>query len=190
MILERRRLLICLSAACGLSLAACSRDGEGQPQVGGPFRLVDQDGRPRDQTMLKGRWSAVFFGYTYCPDVCPTTLQTLGEAQDRLGPRARDLQVVFVSVDPERDSPRRLKSYLANPAFPKGAVGLTGSPQAVAQIAKAYHLFYQKSGAGPDYEVQHSSAVYLMDRSGRFSRVVAYGLSPEETAGQIRQAMG
>ncbi len=190
MILERRRLLICLSAACAATLSGCDQGGDGQPLVGGPFRLVDQDGRPRDEAMLKGKWSAVFFGYTFCPDVCPTTLQTLGDAQDRLGARARDFQVVFVSVDPERDSPQRLKSYLSNPAFPKGAVGLTGSAQAVAQIAKAYHLYYQKSGTGPDYEVQHSSAVYLMDRKGRFNRVVAYGLTPEETAGQIRQAMG
>ncbi len=184
---ERRRFAICLVAA-GLALAACVRSAD-QVQVGGPFQLVDQDGRPRDQSMLKGKWSAVYFGYTFCPDVCPTTLQTLAEAQDRLGGKARDLQVVFVSVDPERDTPQRLKAYLSNPAFPKGTVGLTGTPAQVAAAAKGYHMFYQKAGSGPDYEVQHASAVYLMDRKGRFSKVVAYGLGPEEVARQIREAM-
>ena len=186
---ERRRLLFCLSAVC-IALAGCGSGGSGQPVIGGPFRLVDQDGRPRDESLLKGRWSAVYFGYTFCPDFCPTTLQTLGDAQQRLGRKASELQVVFVSVDPERDTPQRLKSYLANPAFPKATVGLTGSPAQVAAAAKAYRLYYQRSGEGPDYQVEHSSAVYLMDPKGRFARVVAYGLSPEETAQQIRAAMG
>ena len=157
--------------------------------IGGPFKLVDQDGRARDERLLKGKWSAVFFGYTYCPDVCPTTLQSLAEAQDRLGPKAARLQVVFITVDPERDTPAQLKTYLSGGAFPKGTVGLTGTPVQVAAAAKAYHAFFQKEGTGADYSVQHVSAVYLMDPKGRFNRVVAFGLGPEEIARQISEAM-
>lgn len=186
MIPERAKAALCLFAAC-LVLAACGRASG--PQIGGPFQLVDQDGRPQTEKLLKGKWTAVFFGYTYCPDVCPTTLQMLGDAQTRLGPRARDLQVVFVSVDPERDRPAQLKTYLSNEVFPKGTIGLTGSPEQVAAAAKAYHLFYKKEGDGPDYEVQHTSAIYLMDRRGRFERVLAYGVTPEEAARQITDAM-
>jgi protein SCO1/2 len=186
MIPEPRRVALCLFAA--LALAACVPNAP--PAVGGPFKLVDQDGRARDESLLRGKWSAVFFGYTFCPDVCPTTLQTLGEAQDRLGPKAANFQVVFISVDPQRDTPGQLKLYLANQAFPKRTIGLTGTDAQVAAVAKAYHAFYQKAGAGPDYEVQHSSAVYLMDPNGRFSgRVLAFGLTPDDMARQISDAM-
>jgi protein SCO1/2 len=189
MIPERCRIalgLIAASIAAAAALAGCSQPGVA---VGGPFRLTDQDGRPRDQSMLEGKWSAVFFGYTFCPDVCPTTLQTLAEAQDRLGPKARRFQVVFITVDPERDTPAQLKRYLSSSAFPKGAIGLTGTSAQIAQVAKAYHAFYQKQGAGQAYEVQHGSAVYLMDPRGRFSGVVAFGLPPDEVARQISEKM-
>ena len=187
MIPERRRnALGFIAASLLLLLTAC-----GQPQVaiGGPFKLVDQYGRTQDQSILKGKWSAVFFGYTFCPDVCPTTLQTLAEAQDRLGPKADKFQVVFISVDPERDTPAQLKTYLSSPAFPKGAIGLTGTDAQIAEVAKAYHAFYQKQGSGQNYEVQHGSAVYLMDPKGRFSGVVAFGLPPDEVARQIADKM-
>jgi protein SCO1/2 len=173
--------LIAASLAAAL-LAACGQPGV---QIGGPFHLTDQYGRPQDQSILKGKWSAVFFGYTYCPDVCPTTLQTLAEAQDKLGDKARRFQVVFISVDPGRDTPAQLKTYLSSPAFPRGAIGLTGTDAQVAAVAKAYHAYYQKQGSGPGYEVQHGSAVYLMDPEGRFSGVVAFGLPPAEVARQI-----
>ncbi len=186
MIPHRRRLAPCLIAAA-LLLTACS--GGDQVAIGGPFRLIDQNGRPQDQSILRGKWSAVYFGYTYCPDVCPTTLQTLAEAQDRLGPKGKALQTVFITVDPERDTPSQIRSYLSNSAFPKDAIGLTGSPAQIAAAAKAYRLYYQKQGAGADYGVQHSSAVYLMDRDGRFNRVLAYGLTPEQEASQIADAM-
>ncbi len=177
---------MCLFVAL-LGLNACGRGD--RALVGGKFNLVDQTGAPRDQTLLKGKWSAVFFGYTYCPDVCPTTLQTLAEAQDRLGPKARKFQVVFVSVDPARDTPAQLRAYLSSGAFPKGTIGLTGTSDQVAEAAKVYRVFYQKAGAGPDYTVDHASQVYLMDPKGRFDRVIAYGLSPDEVARQVSDAM-
>lgn len=162
---------------------------QGEALVGGPFQMTDQNGKRVDESLLKGKWTAVFFGYTFCPEACPTTLTTLAKAQDQLGPKARDLQVVFVSIDPERDTPGQLKTYLSSQSFPKGTVGLTGSAADVAKAAKAYKVFYQKSGTGPDYAMDHSTALYLMDPKGRFDRVIAYGLPPEEVARQIGDAM-
>ncbi|HWA61439.1 MAG TPA: SCO family protein [Caulobacteraceae bacterium] len=162
---------------------------EPPPAVGGPFQMVDQTGKPQTEQMLNGRWSAVFFGYTFCPEACPTTLTTLAKAQDLLGPKAKDLQVVFVTIDPARDTAAQLKTYLSSAAFPKGSIGLTGTPAQVAAIAKAYHVYYQKSGSGPDYAMDHSTALYLMDPRGRFDKVIAYGVTPEEMARQIADAM-
>jgi protein SCO1/2 len=161
----------------------------GLAAVGGAFTLTDQDGRPVDQSVLKYKWTAVFFGYTYCPDVCPTTLQTLGAAREALGPRAKDFQVVFITVDPERDTPKALKSYLSSAAFPRGTIGLTGTPDQIAAVAKAYGVYYQKEGAGSGYSVDHSSAIYLMNPKGQFDGVIAFGLSPDETRDQILKAM-
>jgi protein SCO1/2 len=193
------RISLLLAAVCAalLSAGACGPIGppggqseaSGQPLVGGPFQLVDQDNRPVDQHLLDGKWTAVFFGYTFCPDVCPTTLTTLGQAQSLLGDKARRLQVVFISVDPGRDTPSQLKAYLSSPVFPKGTVGLTGSPAQVAQAAKAYKVFYQKAGSGGAYSVDHTAAIYLMDPHGKFNRVLAENLKPDEFTHQILEAM-
>lgn len=156
---------------------------------GGAFALVDRLGQPVTERLLRGKWSVVFFGFTYCPDVCPTTLAALGQAQSQLGPKAKNLQVIFISLDPERDTPAQLNAYLANDAFPKGTIGLTGSPAQVATAAKAYRVFYEKSGTGTDYVINHSTASYVMDPKGRFARVLPYGISPDEISSQISQAM-
>ena len=157
--------------------------------IGGDFHLVDQDARPVDQSVLKGRWTAVFFGYTYCPDVCPTTLTTLGSAVDELGAKSKDFQVVFITVDPHRDTPRQLKGYLSSASFPKGTIGLTGTDREVADAAKAYGVYFQKAGGGASYSVDHSSAIYLMNPQGRFDSVLAYGLTPDQTRDAILKAM-
>jgi protein SCO1/2 len=157
--------------------------------VGGPFELVDQSGRSVDQTVLKGKWSAVFFGYTACPDACPTTLFALGQAQKLLGPAARDFQTVFISVDPARDTPKRLADYLSTDAFPKGALGLTGTPDQVAQAASAYHVFYQKAGDGSDYTVNHSTIAYLMNPRGQFACAIPYNAAPQQIVAQVKAAM-
>lgn len=192
-------LIIALVAVLGLAAGGAmvwrlSGPGEaggaqGQAKVGGPFQLVNQDGQAVDESILKGRWSVVFFGFTYCPDICPSTLQAVAVAQEELGARARDLQVVFISVDPERDTPEQLKTYLSLDAFPDNVVGLTGTPEQVAAAAKAYYVYYRKSGEGPNYTVDHSTAAYLMDPEGQFNRVLAYGLPPQEMARLIRTAM-
>lgn len=157
--------------------------------IGGPFQLVDPAGRTVDQSVLKGKWSAVFFGYTYCPDACPTTLFALAQAQKLLGPRSGQFQTVFISVDPARDTPRQMGTYLANPAFPAATVGLTGSPAQVDAAAKAYHVYYQRAGEGAGYTVNHSSITYLMNPKGRFACVLPYGLTPQQIAGKVESAM-
>ena len=161
----------------------------GQADIGGPFQLVDYNGRPVDQTMLEGKWSLVFFGFTYCPDYCPTTLQALDATKRRLGDRGEDLQIVFVSVDPERDTPQALKDYLSADGFPEGTIGLTGTPAQVRAAADAYKVYYARSGEGEDYTMNHSLGVYLMGPDGKFRTTVAEQLGPENSARVIEQAM-
>jgi protein SCO1/2 len=190
--------VLALALAASLGLAACSRPPAAAnaavqtadpSQPGGPFNLVDQDGHPTDQRVLSGKWSIVFFGYTFCPDFCPTTLTTLGQTMTLLGPAAQKLQVVFITVDPDRDTPQELKTYLSSHVFPKNIIGLTGTPAQIAQAAKAYVVYYQKDGTGPSYTVDHSTALYLMDPSGHYHGVIADGLTPQEQAQQITAAM-
>ena len=191
-----RRILIILVACLvgvlglvGLGMRSGAFDPPKPPGPGGDFTLVDQTGKAVTQDVLKGKWSAVFFGFTYCPDVCPTTMGVLGQAQAQLGPKAKDFQVIFISVDPERDTPDKLKAYLDNESFPKGTIGLTGSKEQVAVAAKAYRVFFEKSGSGSDYLVNHSTATYLMDPKGQFTKVLPFGVGPEEVARQISEAM-
>ena len=153
-----------------------------------PFGSSIKTARTRDQTLLKGKWSAVFFGYTFCPDECPTTLTTLAQAQARLGRDSANFQVVFITIDPARDKPAQLKSYLANPSFPKGTIGLTGTDAQVAGAARAWKVYYKKVGHGPDYAMDHTAVVYLMDPDGHFSRPLGGGTGPE-VAREIQAAM-
>jgi protein SCO1/2 len=158
--------------------------------IGGPFHLTDQTGKPTDQSVLKGKWNAVFFGYTYCPEACPTTLLALGQTEKLLGPKAADFQTVYISVDPKRDTPKVIANYLSNTSFPRHVVGLTGDEAQVQAAAKAYKVYYQKVGEGAaDYQVNHSTITYLMSPNGGFVCVIPYGETPEQMAGQIQAAM-
>jgi protein SCO1/2 len=159
------------------------------PAIGGPFHLTNQAGRPVDQRLLLGKWTAVFFGYTYCPDVCPTTLAALGQATDDLGADQTRFQVVFISVDPERDTPGVLARYLSSATFPKGVIGLTGSPAQIADVARAYHVFYQKVPQGSSYVMDHTAVVYLMDPKGQFTAPLDLTAPPTQVAQHLRQAM-
>lgn len=161
----------------------------GQADIGGPFSLVDQDGRAVDQTLLNGKWSLVFFGFTRCPDFCPTTLAVLKATQERLGPDARNLQIVFISVDPARDTPQMLKDYLSSDGFPQGVIGLTGTPEQVAAAARVYRAYYEKVGEGDAYTMNHSLTVYLMGPDGRFRSAIAHDLDPDRSADVIRRVM-
>jgi protein SCO1 len=183
-------LALAFAALTGLAVKRGILGGQTQTAaIGGPSHMVDQTGRPTDASALKHKWSAVFFGFTYCPDVCPGTLAALASATDQLGPKGKDLKIVFISVDPARDTVAQMKNYLSPAYVPKSTLGLTGSPDQVAAAAKAYRVYYAKVGEGPDYTVDHSTAIYLMDPKGRFNRVIAYSLPPEEIARQIKDAM-
>jgi protein SCO1 len=158
--------------------------------VGGPFQLVDQTGRAVDQRLLNGKWSAVFFGFTYCPDVCPTTLMALGGAEQRLGAKAKDFQTVFVTIDPARDTPKQLASYVSNEVFPKKLWALTGTPEQVDRAAKAYKVFYQHhAGDAANYTVDHSAIVYLMNPRGELACVINYNATPDQMAAKVQAAM-
>ena len=192
------RRILALIAVLALALAILTglavRKGVLGPQpqtvaVGGPFQLVDTSGRTVDQGVLKGKWSVVFFGFTHCPDICPTTLFELGQVEPLLGGKADDFQAVLISVDPVRDTVAQMKAYVANPSFPKRLVGLTGTPAQTDAAAKAYRVYYQKVGEGPDYTVNHAAYGYLMNPKGRFACVLPYDLTPEQTAAKIQAAM-
>jgi protein SCO1/2 len=194
--MSRRSLafIAVLALALAILTGLAVRKGVLSPQtqsaaVGGPFQLVDTSGRTVDQDVLKGKWSVVFFGFTHCPDICPTTLFELAQVEPLLGARARDFQTVFITVDPQRDTPAQMKAYVANEAFPKRLVGLTGSPAQVDVAARAYRVYYQKVGEGDDYAVSHAAYSYLMSPKGRFVCVLPYELTPEQTATKIETAM-
>jgi protein SCO1 len=172
-----------------LALALCACAPRQDAQVGGPFRLVDPSGAPVTERALKGKWSAVFFGFTHCPDACPTTLFALAEAETLLGGRAKDFQTVFISLDPARDTPEQIGRYLANEAFPKKALGLTGAPAQVDAAAKAYRVYYQKAGEGPDYGIDHSTVTYLMNPKGGFVCAIPHNAPPQVMADKITAAM-
>lgn len=192
-----RRLLVILALlvlAFAILTAVAVRQGVLAPKretaaVGGPFQMVDQTGRKVDQSLLKGKWSAVFFGFTYCPDACPTTMFALGQAEKLLGPKAQDFQTVFISVDPARDTPKQLAEFLATDAYPKHVVGLTGTPGEVGGVTKAYHVYYQKAGEGAAYTVDHSTMTYLMNPKGGFACVIPYGETPQQIAAKVQAAM-
>lgn len=156
------------------------------PEIGGTFTLVNGDGQTVTDRDFRGQSLLVYFGYTYCPDVCPTTLGNLAAAVDLLGVRAGSLRILFVSVDPDRDTPGVVKQYVAS--FGPYVIGLTGTPQQVAATARAYRVFYAKhrTGAGPnDYTMDHTSFVYLVDRNGKFLSPLRAELPPEKLAAEI-----
>jgi protein SCO1/2 len=140
-----------------------------QPTIGGPFSLVDQDGRTFTDANLRGKPTLLYFGYTFCPDVCPTSLLLMENAAENLGPDGpKKVNLVFITIDPERDTPKLMKGYVGN--FGPTIVGLTGTPQQIAAVAHSYRVYYQKvpSKDGSPYLMDHSSIVYLLDSRGRF----------------------
>jgi protein SCO1/2 len=140
---------------------------------GGPFTLTDTQGRTVTEASLKGRPYAIFFGFTRCPEVCPTTLSSLTRLHQALGKEADRLRIVFVSVDPGNDTPTRLGTYLA--AFPVPVTGLTGTPAQLAQIEKGYAVYVKKVPLeGGEYTIDHTASVYLMDAQGRFVSTLGY----------------
>jgi protein SCO1/2 len=156
--------------------------------IGGPFRLVDQNGKTVTDADLKGKWSLIYFGYTHCPDACPTTLNEIAIALDDLGPKRDAVRPVFITVDPERDTPEVLKSYVTS--FDAPILALTGTPEAVAQAAKYYRVYYAKHPEpGGDYSMDHSSVIYVMDPEGRFTATFTPENSPEDIAARLKKLL-
>jgi protein SCO1/2 len=159
----------------------------GKALIGGPFSLTDHTGRPFTEKDLRGSYSLIYFGFTYCPDVCPTTLMLMSEALKRLPQTlSNQVQPIFFTVDPERDTVNALKDYVPN--FHPRLIGLTGSPEAVQKAAKAYRVYYQINKESPDdedYLVDHSSFIYLMGPDGTYITHFADNESPEVIANQI-----
>lgn len=157
-------------------------------EIGGPFTLTNHRGETVTEADFRGKFMLVYFGFTYCPDICPTELGTMAAALDRLPePIARRVTPVFVTIDPERDEVEAMADYVA--MFHPRMVGLTGTPQQISQIAEAYKVYYAKVD-DPEltqYTMDHSSFVYLMGPRGKFLDVFSYGTSPEVMAKTIRQ---
>jgi protein SCO1/2 len=156
--------------------------------IGGPFQLVDQDGKTVTDKDFLGEPLLVFFGFTHCPDVCPTTLFELSEVLNRLGPDAKRVRAAFVTVDPERDTPEVMKRYLSS--FNPQLRGLTGDQAAIDGIVKAYRVYARKVPLDDgDYTMDHTAVVYLMDKSGRFVAPLNLKRRDTEVADELRRWM-
>jgi protein SCO1/2 len=157
--------------------------------VGGPFTLIGTDGQTVTEADFAGRPRAMFFGFTHCPDVCPTTLAEADAWLKALGPAGDDLKIVFVSVDPERDTPELMKNYLS--AFDPRIVGLTGTPEQIAAVTKAYRVYARKVELDDgDYTMDHSAAVLLFDKNGDFSGTVDYRDPQEKAVEKLKAVVG
>jgi protein SCO1 len=161
----------------------------GAPQaaaIGGPFRLTDQDGRIVTEEDFKGRPSLVFFGFTHCPDVCPTTLFDISQIMRALGPDADRTRAVFITVDPERDTQPVLKDYMS--AFDPHVSALTGDLPSITAVAKEYRAYFKKVALdGGDYTMDHTAITYLMDKEGRFVSPFNLRRTTEEAAADLRR---
>ena len=158
--------------------------------IGGPFSLEDGNGRQVTDRDFRGKYMLIYFGYTFCPDVCPTTLTDMADALDRLGPKADRLQPLFITIDPKRDTPAVVKQYAA--AFSPRLIGLTGSPEQIAQVANAYRVYYaeHRTGPGPgDYTMDHSSILYLMGPDGRFIAPIRADETAADMAADIAKSI-
>ena len=158
----------------------------GAAAIGGPFSLVDQNGRTVTDKDLRGHPFLVFFGFTHCPDVCPTSLFEISEVLGKLGADAPKVSALFVTIDPERDTPAAMKDYLAS--FNPRLVGLTGDPAAIATVAKEYRVYVKKVPLDHgDYTMDHTALVYLMDKEGRFVTPFNLKRTPEDAAADLRR---
>ena len=158
--------------------------------VGGPFALTDTKGAAVTDTTYRGRWMLVYFGYTFCPDVCPTELQTVAAALDRLGPRAASVAPLFITIDPERDTVAILADYVK--LFDDRLVGLTGTSAQIDAAARAYRVYYAKTTPkdSTSYLMDHSSFLYLMGPDGRFRALFRPGTTAQELADAILARIG
>ena len=187
--------LIGAIAGAGVLLVANPQGGQpvqssGAALIGGPFSLVGADGKPVTDRDFRGRYMLIFFGFTHCPDICPAELQVIAQALEQLGDKAKTVVPIFITLDPERDTPEAMANYVKS--FGPNFVGLTGSPEAIAAAAKAYRVAYSKvenKDSAGDYSVDHSALVYLMDPEGRYVTHFSYGLSADQMAEKLGKSL-
>jgi protein SCO1 len=179
-------LFVCFGIVLIVSSRMSSPIAEQIAAVGGPFKLIDQNGKTVSDQDLKGHPFLVFFGFTHCPDVCPTTLFDVSEILRALGPDAARTRALFITVDPERDTPAVMKDYLSS--FDPHLSGLTGDPADIAAVAKAYRVYYKKvPSEGGNYTMDHTAIVYLMDKDGRFVSPFSLKRPTEAAAADLRR---
>jgi protein SCO1 len=176
----------CAVAAAGQPTAAQMMDDlmYGRGSVGGPFTLTDQSGKQRSDSEFRGKLMIVYFGYSYCPDVCPTDLMAITQALDALGPAAEGIQPVFITIDPERDN-KVLAQYVS--AFHHSFVGLTGSPEEIRRVANLYKASYAKvqDERNGDYSIDHAGVIYLMGRGGEYLGF----MPPQTSSGRLTEVL-
>ncbi len=174
------------AAAYSIRFAPESTRSEGKALIGGPFSLVDTDGKRVTDRDFRGKLMLVFFGYTHCPDICPTEMQNMADVMDKLGAAANEVAPIFISVDPARDTQKTLSAYVKN--FSPRIIALTGSEDEVASAAKAYRVYFRKAEGGSDnYTVDHSVFVYLMDRQGEYLTHFMFNTPADTIAGTIKK---
>jgi protein SCO1 len=183
-------IVVAVGAAAFLALAAfwlmlSPTQSANRSLIGGPFALQDGDGRTITSESLRGRPFLVYFGYTHCPDVCPTELARVAEVLSKMGDKA--IPALFITVDPERDTPKVMQDYASS--FGSSIVGLSGSPQAIGAVEKAYRVFSRKAEVQSDgsYAMDHSSIVYVMNKSGGFAETLNVERPPEEVARELER---
>ncbi len=192
----RRLLAVVLAAVLAASLLGCSPDAAKfkasdvtGASFGRDFALTDATGKARTLADFRGKAVVIFFGYTQCPDVCPTTLAALAETMKQLGPDADRVQVLFVTIDPARDTPALLAQYV--PAFDPRFLGLYGDDEATQKVAREFKIIYQKQpGSTPDtYTMDHSAGTYIFDPQGRLRLFVSHGQGPAVFAHDLREIL-
>lgn len=179
-----------LAGYAWMNRQAADPQGNGVALVGGPFTLTDHTGREVTEKTFLGKYMLVFFGFTFCPDICPTELQVITAALDQMGPAGEVIQPVFITIDPARDTPEVLKAYVSN--FGPRLLGLTGTPEQIAAAAKAYRVYYAKaanSGADENYVMDHSTIIYLMGPDGRFVRHMPYTTDAAKLAAELKESI-
>ncbi|HVV64031.1 MAG TPA: SCO family protein [Rhizomicrobium sp.] len=165
------RVALALIAAAFALSTRCAAADEGAPPIDGHFALSTLDGKDVTDADFRGKWLLIYFGYTFCPDVCPTTLNQIGLALDALGAKAKDFQSVFITVDPARDSVQVMKEYLKS--FDPRILGLRGQPDDIEAAAKSFHVYYRPRSLGNgQYTVDHSSYIYAIDPAGKFAALL------------------
>jgi len=191
-------------ALSGLALSACGPTGNpgvaqsgtvmasGTADIGGPFILTDTNGQAFTEEDLKGQPSLIYFGFSYCPDVCPTALQKMGALQEQLGPDGDKLRYIFISIDTERDTPETLAPYVTSRGFPKPLIGLSGTQAQMDAAVAAYRIYAQKvkdEASAAEFTYDHSDLIIVMNKDGQFANIFTRDTSLQQMASQLRNIL-